>query len=170
METGASLLTHTTWQTNGSSLTIHVRATGWKIVLAETASHSINAHTMCRTFSRACGSTGFCTNSKTGLWLYDQPRESSVDDDSVRHCDRSQGTKVDNASRPLVIHIAHSSSHACTNTTGDLSPAHTEISPSSYYLLPLYLSLGAHKAWIELWDGNQELNISAFIKLPVTPR
>lgn len=38
----------------------------------------------------------------------------------------------------------------------------------SYYLLPLYLSHRANKAWIRLWDGNQELNISTFIKLSKT--
>lgn len=35
----------------------------------------------------------------------------------------------------------------------------------SYYLFPLYLSCWAYKAWIGLWDRNQELNISTFIKL-----
>lgn len=37
----------------------------------------------------------------------------------------------------------------------------------SDYLFPLYLSCRTNKARSRLWDGNQELNISAFIKLSV---
>lgn len=40
----------------------------------------------------------------------------------------------------------------------------------SDYLFPLCLSCRANKAWSRLWDGNQELNISAFIKLSVIER
>lgn len=73
-------------------------------------------------------------------------------------------------SHPRVMRIAHSCSHTCTNTTGDLSPNHTEICPHhrqplSYYLFPLYLSSRAYKHWIRLWDRNRELNISTFIRL-----
>lgn len=51
----------------------------------------------------------------------------------------------------------------CDHWKVHLQPLHC----LSDYLFPLYLSCRTNKAWSRLWDGNQELNISAFIKLSV---
>lgn len=98
--------------------------------LAETLSYLMNSH-----FFPGMWMTLEFEQTHKLAFYYSQPEElkSCLDDNSARHCDKSRGNKAwhHKPSHPPVIHIAHSSTHTYTNTTGDLSPTHTEITEIS---------------------------------------
>lgn len=113
------------------------------------------------------------TNSQTALWLYTACKlKSSLDANMVGHCDRNQGSALDIASPPIhplnILHIPPHTHTQIPHETCHCSSMKSSTKPSqclSYCLFPLYFSHGANKAWIRLWDRNQELCIAATIKL-----